>query len=163
MKKLPISYLELELCLEDHSREINQYYLDTETGDIITVDQSLHRQWEDGEDIAKEDLPPWQQDQFDSMMSVFNDVNEQRYKMAPEFDAIDEADAMRLFVRKVRNEKIADELVDALHGPKSFRRFRAVLNRNPDVRSQYDQFQEQERQVFLEQWLNEIGIEPEWK
>jgi len=163
MKKLPISYLDLELCLEDHTRDINQYYLDTETGEVITVDQSLYSQWEDGEDIDKDDLPPWQQDQFDSMMAVFNDVSEQRFKIVPEFDAIDEADAMRLFVRKVRNEKIADELFDALDGPKKFRRFRAVLNRYPDVRSEYDQFQEQDYKVFLEQWLNEIGIEPEWK
>lgn len=163
MKKLPISYLDLEHCLEDHTRDINQYYLDTENGDVITVDQSLLSQWEDGEEINKEDLPPWQQEDFDSMMAVFNDVNEQRYKMVPEFDAIDESETMRLFVRKVRNERIADELFDALHGPKSFRRFRAVLNRHPDVRSQYDQFREQEYQVFLEHWLKDIGIEPEWK
>ena len=162
MKKLPISYLDLELCLEDHTRDINQYYLDTETGEVITIDQSLYSQWEDGEEIEKEDLPPWQQDQFDSMMAVFNDVNEQRLKMVPEFDAIDEADTMRLFVRKVENRAITNELFDALDGPKSFRRFRAMLNRHPAVRSQYDQFQEQEYQVFLENWLQEIGIEPEW-
>jgi len=163
MKKLPITYLDLELCLEDYTRDINQYYLDTETGDVITVDRSLYSQWEDGEEIVKEDLPQWQQKDFDTMMAVFNDVNERRYKMVPEFDAIDEADTMRLFVRKVRDKAIADELFDALHGPKSFRRFRAVLNRHPEVRRQYDQFQEQEYQVFLEDWLNKIGIEPEWK
>lgn len=163
MKKLPISYLDLELCLEDHTRDINQYYLDTETGDVITVDQSLQSQWEDGEEIAKEYLPPWQQGNFDSMMAVFNDVNERHYKMVPEFDAIDEADTMRLFVRKVQDEAIANELFDALHVTKSLRRFRAVLNRYPDVQRQYDQIQEQERQVFLEDWLQEIGIKPEWK
>jgi hypothetical protein len=94
---------------------------------------------------------------------VFNDVNEQRYKMVPEIWAGDEADTMRLFVRKMKDDAIADELFDALHGPKSFRRFRAVLNRYPAVRNQYDQFREQEHQVFLENWLQEIGIEPEWK
>ena len=130
---------------------------------VITVDQYLYRQWEDGEEIVKEALPQWQQKDFDSMMAVFNDVNQQRFKMVPEFDAIDESETRRLFVPKVEDQAIADELFDALHGPKSFRRFRAVLNRYPKVRKQYDQFQEQEHQVFLENWLPEIGIEPEWK
>ena len=163
MKKLPISYLDLELCLEDHTRDINEYYLDTETGAVVIVDQSLYNQWEDGEEIEKEDLPPWQQKDFDSMVAVFKDVNEQRYKMVPEIMAMDEADIMRMFVRKVKNDVIADELFDALHGPKTFRRFRAALNQHPEVRKQYDNFKDQEYQVFLENWLHDIGIEPEWK
>lgn len=110
MKKFPISYLDLSLCLEDNSRDINEYYLDAETGEVITIDLYLYHKWEKGEKINKEDLPQWQQEKFDTMMAVFNDVSRQRYHPVPQIWPDDDADIMRRFMRTVRNEMIADEL-----------------------------------------------------
>jgi len=86
----------------------------------------LQSQWENEGEIAKEDLPQWQQEEFDTIMAVFNDVGEKRYHIIPSADAGESSDIMRRFARTVRNEKIADDLFDALQGPKSFRQFRAV-------------------------------------
>lgn len=95
-------------------------------------------------------------------MDVFNDVNEERYHIIPSVDAGEGADVMRQFARTVQNEKIADELFDALQGSKSFRRFRAVLNRYDEVRNNYHNFKEKCYLESLEEWLKEIGIMPEW-
>lgn len=161
MKKLKISTLITEYY-NDFSRDINEYYLDLQTGEIIVIDSFLYRQWEDGEEIVKEDLPQWQQDEYDTMMAVFNDVDEKRYIPIPSVDAGESADIMHRFARTVQNEKIADELFDALQGPKSFRRFREVLRRYDQVRNEYYDFREKCYLESLTEWLNDIGIEPEW-
>ncbi len=146
---------------DDFSRDINQYYLDTQTGETIVIDGYLKSQWEDGEEIIKEELPEWQQKEYDTMMAVFNDFKG-RFEEIPSVDPGESTDIMRRFVRTVKNQKIADELSDALYGPKSFRRFPEVLSRYHQVRNDYYEFREQCYLESLKEWLNDLGIEPDW-
>ncbi len=122
----------------------------------------LQSKFEENGELVKEDLPQWQQEDYEKMIAVFNDVGEKRYKIIPAIDAGESADIMRDFVRTVPNEKIADELFEALQGSKSFRRFRAVLNRYDEVRNEYYNFKEKCYLESLEDWLKELGIKPEW-
>jgi len=122
----------------------------------------LHSQWEDEGEIVKEDLPLWQQENYDTMMAVFNDIDEERYYGVPSVDVGESADIMRQFAKTGQNAKLADELFETLHGPKSFRRFRAVLNRNDKVKNDYYNFKEKCYQKSLEDWLKGLGIKPEW-
>jgi len=161
MKTLKITNLITEYY-DDFTRDINEYYLDTQTGDIIIIDSMLRSQWEDEGELVKEDLPQWQQQNYDEMIAIFNDVDEERYCGIPAVDVGESADIMRDFVRTVQNEKIADELFEALQGSKSFRRFRAVLNRYDEVRNEYYNFKEKCYLESLEDWLKELGIKPEW-
>ena len=161
MKTLKITNLITEYY-DDFTRDINEYYLDTQTGDIIIIDSMLRSQWEDEGELVKEDLPQWQQENYDEMIAIFNDVDEERYHGIPAVDVGESADIMRDFARTVPNEKIADELFEALQGSKSFRRFRAVLNRYDEVRNEYYNFKEKCYLESLEDWLKELGIKPEW-
>jgi len=161
LKTLKITNLITEYY-DDFTREINKYYLDTQTGEIIIIDSMLQSQWEDEGEIKKEDLAQWQQESYDEMMAVFNDVDEERYHGIPSVDVGESANIMRKFIHTVQNEKIADELFETLQGPKSFRRFRAVLNKYYEVRNNYHNFKEKCYLESLEEWLKEIGIKPEW-
>ena len=161
MKTLKISS-QITNYYDDFDRDTNQYYLDTKTGETIVFESFLQNRWEDGGEIVKEDLPQWQQDEYDTIMAVLNDVDRNRYHEIPSVDVGESSDIMREFARTVQNEKIADELFAALQGSKAFRRFRAVLNRYDKIRHAYSDYKEKCYLVSLEEWLHEIGIEPEW-
>ena len=70
MKTLKITNL-IAQYYDDFTREINKYYLDNQTGDIIFIDSMLRSQGDEEGEIEKEDLPQWQQNNYDSMMAVF--------------------------------------------------------------------------------------------
>lgn len=161
MKTLKIKTLITEYY-DNYTRDINEYYLDTQTGDIINIDLMLRSQWEDEGELVKEDLPQWQQENYEQMIAVFNDFDEERYCVIPSVDVGEGIDIMRDFTHTVKNQKIADELFGALQGRKSFSRFRAVLNRYPQIRNSYHEFKEKKYLESLEAWLKEIGIKPEW-
>jgi len=160
MKTLKITNL-LAKYYDDFTREFNTYYLDKETGEIIIIDSMLYNQWESGEEIKKADLPQWQQEDFETIIAALNDYGK-RYEAIPSVDPGETNDIMRQFVGTVKNQKIADELYDTLHGPKSFRRFRAVLKSYDQVRNQYYDFKNKCYLESLEEWLEDIGIKPEW-
>ena len=82
MKSLKIDLGDLIHPMQDQSRDINEYYLDTQTGEVIWVDRFLFDQIEAGEEPDMELVPDWQQKQLETMRAILEDT-EERYQRVP--------------------------------------------------------------------------------
>ena len=60
MKRLKVDFEEIAFCMEDQNRYDHDYYLDTKTGEVVTISGEVIRAIEDGDDEALEHLPDWQ-------------------------------------------------------------------------------------------------------
>ncbi|RLA98571.1 MAG: hypothetical protein DRG83_14320, partial [Deltaproteobacteria bacterium] len=78
MKSLKVDFYELIMAMQDQSRDINEYYLDTQTGEVIWVDRFLFDQIEAGKEPNMELVPAWQQKQLEAMRAILEDT-EERY------------------------------------------------------------------------------------
>ena len=83
MKSLKVDFYELIMAMQDQSRDINEYYLDTQTDEVIWVDRFLFDQIEAGEEPDMELVPAWQQKQLEAMRAILEDT-EERYQRVPE-------------------------------------------------------------------------------
>ena len=50
MKKLKADFEEIEFCMEDQNRFDHDHYLDTETGEVVTISGEVIRALEDGDE-----------------------------------------------------------------------------------------------------------------
>lgn len=162
MRQLPVSFFDLAVCLEDRDRKEYAYYLDTQTGEIIELNQMLYQELENREDLSPDDPDDWQPKELDEMIRVLQD-REGRYKAIPVIKAGVQLDMMRAFMHTIPEDAIVSELQAALHDHKAAKKFQQVLNHHQKYQGAYDRFIEDEQRKFLEQWLASVGIDPQWQ
>jgi hypothetical protein len=162
MKKLAISYVELSMCLEDKSRELSEYYLDVQTGDIIKTDCGIMQQWEEGEEITVEDFPDLPPEAFSEMLAVFSDTDKNRYFVVPKIWPENEKDIMNKFILKINDVNLSEKLVKLIYRPRALELFKDKLEPYPEILQNYYRFEENIYRDILVDWLYDIGIKPEW-
>ncbi len=162
MKTLTINFDDLYHPMHDQTREINDYYLDTETGELIYVDAMTFSRLEEDEELEPEDIPQWMEEDIPKMKAILEDQKD-RYLNVPAVDSHTSYDIMRRFIPTVEDEKIADALWDAINQRKPFRRFKDVLANHPDIFKQWDAFEEDAYKEIAAEWLKEEGFTVEWK
>jgi len=158
MKSLKIDLGDLIHPMQDQSRDINEYYLDTQTGEVIWVDRFLFDQIKAGKEPDMELVPDWQQKQLEAMRAIFEDT-EERYQRVPEVWSDKAYEIMVNFIRTVRNHRIADALWNAIEGRKPFRRFKDTLHRYPELLNTWYRFEEEAYKEIAKEWLDSLGIE----
>ena len=163
MNKIPISYVELSMCLEDKSREELEYYLDRETGNIIKVDCFLMQKWEAGEETTHEDFPDFQKEEYDAMISVLKDSEGKRYHGIPRIWPKNENRIIDDFINTIDNEQISEKLRKILKRPRAIMLIKDELFNQPGMLESYYRFEEKEYRKLLEDWVKSLLIEPEWK
>lgn len=157
MKRLKIEIDDVVLAREDFTRDINDYYLDLQTGEVVSVDNMLLSSVEEGE--VPDNLPDWQKHEIPIARAIA--AEDERYVYIPANDADESYRLMRDFVLyEVEDEEAAAKLEVAISGPGAFRRFKDVLMTYPEIEKKWFDYRGAKQRECTLEWLGEIGIEP---
>ena len=173
MRQLKIDLSELELAFDNYEGMIS-YYLDLETGEVISVsdeergllesiyesyydEQSETVDWESA--IEKEHVPDWQRELLikadrveagfgDRFISITSEGSHEGYR------------DMEAFIATVRNRRLQERLERAISGRGAFRYFKDVLLDYPAERERWFQFKQERLHQRILDWLEAHGITP---
>src|SRR3972149_5755748 len=172
-RRLAVDLSELESAFEDASWEMS-HYLDLETGQIVTLTDEIHQQWEDlfendesgldgpidlAEAVRKTDLPEWEKDaliEADQIEAGYGT----RYLGIPQSDSHEGYRDMEAFIATIPNEHMQDRLWRAIGGRGAFRNFKDVLADFPRERERWFEFKDTRLRRRVLAWLESQGIEP---
>lgn len=139
MKKVKTNKEELFGQFEFSSSEMT-FYLDTQTGEIVTISE-----FDDLEEEGK-------------TKELIEDEPE-RFIAFPEQDSRRGYDDMVDFTNALTNRELQDKLAIALNGQGCFRRFKDVLLDYPEEREAWFAFEGKRQRERFEEWLEDEEIE----
>jgi hypothetical protein len=173
MKNLKINFDEIQKAMEDVSRDVFDYYLDLETGDIISFSEEILGEVEsklyftDSEEIGdnieymefdeEPHIPVWMEDEVELILEILLD-DDNRYVRIPERSPLAAFRSMESFIETVNNPTLRQELSDSLDGKGAFRRFKDVLLKYPKERKQWHGYNAKTTRGEILEWLNSIGV-----
>jgi len=156
MKKLKVDAEDIAMIMENQDR-LGSYYLDTETGEVISIPEELMSALEEGESC--EGLPAWELELLPQAKEIFE--GNERYEEIPTRPSHEAYDVMVEFVSDVKDGRMRSRLESALHGKGAFRRFRDTLREYPEVEKEWFKFKDERDKEMVKEWLESIGIEME--
>ncbi|MFZ2098517.1 MAG: UPF0158 family protein [Anaerolineales bacterium] len=174
MRQLNIDMSELELAFEGGYETIS-YYLDLETGEVITVSEDtlgIHEtiyatyydeqaqtiDWESA--FESENVPDWQRELVRDADRVEAGIGVTIIAIPSESSSEGYSD-MEVFIDTVRNKSLRERLERAISGRGAFRYFKDVLLDYPAERERWFQFKHARLQQRMLEWLEEQGITPQ--
>jgi hypothetical protein len=121
-------------------------YLDPDSGEIITVTEEERRL---AEGKSLDDIPEWQREVLPKIRAV---LESDRFLELPDRFDIHEWSIMEGFARGHDNDRIRQELLDAIHGAGAFRMFRSLIRRL-GIEQNWYQFREERLAEIAREWL----------
>jgi hypothetical protein len=172
MRKLNIEISDLEMAF-DSSGEMTNYYLDIETGDVLSITDEDNRlleqlsenyydeetrtmDWEKA--FQEETIPEWQRDMLlkaDQIEAGFGS----RFIAIPSAEPGEGYRDMEAFISTVRNPHLQERLDRAISGCGAFRYFKDVLLEYPKERERWFQFKQDWLHQRIHDWLEAEEIE----
>jgi hypothetical protein len=173
MRQLKIELSELEMAFESGSEMIS-YYLDIETGEILSVsdeerdllesiyeshcdEQTQIVNWEAA--FAEEHIPDWQRERIQDANRV-EAGSSSRYIDIPSESSHEGYRDMEDFIFTVRNPRLQERLERAISGRGAFRYFKDAILDYPAERERWFQFKQDRLHQRILDWLDEQGIIP---
>ena len=173
MNELKVNYDEVQKAMEDISRDTFDYFLDTQTGEVITFSEEILNELknllydEDYEEMADEieyiefdqepEMPDWMFDEADLALEILLDSTS-RYIRIPERNSDTAFSVMKEFVQTVRNRDLQKKLLSALNGRGAFRRFKDILMAYPKERKRWHGYNAKASYKEISDWLHAHGI-----
>jgi yecA family protein len=139
MKTLPVRLVDLTAALEDHSRELLNYYFDTQSGEVVFLSDEM------GDSDKRRHI-------------VLN--NSERFVEIEPMDSRKGFAIMEQFIAMLPSTPLREKLQWSLEGPKPFRRFRDTLLKDLPVRDQWHEFHAESMRKIALEWLANLGIGP---
>ena len=140
-RKVRVDLKELRFAMEDATYE-HQYFLDTETGEVILVSEMF-----DDEEAERQ-------------LAEIDAAEPGRYLQVPRADSREGYDDMQDFIDTLSDEQLQELLNVAIQGRGAFRRFKDVLARHPAEQQRWFDFQAARLDARAREWLAEEGCEP---
>lgn len=137
--KIKIEKSMLEFAFENHSFD-TQYYLDIETGDIITKSDEVFEEEIDEEEIEN---------------------NPERFYYIESIESRRSFKIMEDFIYTIDDKKIKDDLNDSINRKKPFRSFKDRLYNYPEIQERWYKFYEEELEKIMIEWLQDNNINAE--
>jgi hypothetical protein len=131
-------------------------YLNTATGQIITISDEDRRLAE--EDVDLEQLPAWQRDELPEIRESVQALEDGRLLALPDKFEIHEWEIMRRFADGRDDQTQQHELTASIHGSGAFRRFHDCVRRL-GVQEEWFRFRDETLQQIAKDWLLARGIE----
>jgi hypothetical protein len=173
MRKLKIDMADLEIAFDYGSGMISAY-LDTETGEIISIsdddkfqlqviyesyydEQTETVDWESA--FREERVPDWQRESLRDADRIKADFSN-RFKAIPSQRSFEGYRDMEAFIATVRDPRLQVRLERAISGRGAFRYFKDVLLDYPTERKRWFQFQQDRLYQRMLDWLESEGISP---
>ena len=166
MRQLKINLTELEMAFDSYGEMIS-YYLDLETGEVISVsdeersllesiyesyydDQSETVDWESA--LEKEHVPDWQREQLQNADRIEAGLGDRFVSIQSE-DSHEGYRDMEAFIATVRSRRLRERLERAISGRGAIRYFKDVLLDYPTERERWFQFKRERLQQRILDWL----------
>jgi len=171
LKLLKIDINKIQKAMEDVSRDAFDYFLDLETGEVITVsvdvlekaEDSLYKTYDepitDEKEVEEFDMPEWVEKEVELAIKIFSD--EGRYLRIPERESKEAYGLMEEFTESVTELHPHDELLSALGSPNAFSRFKKALSDFPSYKEKWFAFNARAMKKTINDWLASIEIKPE--
>ena len=167
-KKLKIDLSTLELALDNHDSDI-EFYLDTETGDILEITEDTRLELHDFLDETEVDdedpaaviqaLKEEEEIELLELYQIDTDTSN-RYLEITSDDPRAGYRAMQSFIETLENRALQNHLANAIRAKGAFRNFKNTLSRYPkELESWYAYKSALDRQSAL-RWLELNGLEP---
>jgi len=149
-------------------------YLDTETGEVLFVDEDTSRRLENlltDEDHleailatvqASTHLSDTDREQMMDAATIEGDADN-RYRMILKQDSRYGYQDMQGYIWSLEDEHLRELLEVAIQGSGAFRRFKDVLSRYPEAQEIWFRFRDERENRRMTDWLASQGIEPEFE
>ncbi|MEW6002034.1 MAG: UPF0158 family protein [Nitrospirota bacterium] len=176
MKRLRLGFDEIQKAMEDIVRDNFDYFLDCETGEVLTLSENIFeeiklRLYEGDYDEIKEDveyiefdegpdLTDWMEEEVEMALEILLDETG-RYIRIPERESPEAFRIMAAFMETVKDPILKQELSIALNGKGAFRKFKDVLLDYPKERKRWHGYNAKAMKKVITEWLRSIGIEEE--
>ena len=166
MRELKIDISDLEMAFDGGFEDIH-YYLDLETGEIITVTdeersllESIYESYYDqqtqsvdwGAAFQDERVPGWQHHRLQDADRVEKGFGSRFITIPPDSSHEGYRD-MEDFIASVDSLHLQNRLAHAIRGRGAFRRFKDVLLETPSARERWFQFKQERLQQRILDWL----------
>ena len=135
--------------------EMSRSYLNTKTGEVVTIMEESFTAAEDGEPL--EDIPEWQHDNIKMAKEILDSKDDTFLDLPTKYD-FHEYRVMEEFCVSVEDQEISDALYSAIKGRGTFRRFKDALHRF-GVQDQWFKFRDEALKQFAIDWCRENDIE----
>ena len=127
-------------------------YLNRKTGEVYSL---MDDEVEQFEEISNTDsMPQWQRDELPKIQEVL--TGDDWLPLPNNFD-VHEWSIMKDFSHAIDDQKLRDELLQAIHGNGAFRHFKRIIQEH-DVDERWFQFKSEALQQIVAGWLDANGI-----
>ncbi len=173
MKTLMIDFDELQKAMEDTVRDAFDYFLDTETGEIIILSEDILSRargllsegidedmadYEEVEFDVPVEVPEWMEDEIELALYIFL-YEKDRYARIPERVTDNGYKTMKDFTEKLEDLPLKQRLLSLLDGPGVFRKFKDALDPYPKLKKLWYGFNAKIARDEMKEWLRTLSIE----
>jgi hypothetical protein len=177
MKRLKVDLDEIQKAMEDIEREAFDYYLDTETGDVVILSEDIiskaHLMLAGSfdEDMADYDevefdvdctVPDWIEDEVELALNIFV-LDKEHYERIPERGSRGGYAAMSEFTEGLKDSGLKYELQNIIDGKGAFRRFKDALDVHPAEKKRWYGYNAKLARREILEWLRSVGVDVEKK
>ncbi len=167
-----IDFDEIQKAMEDIGREAFDYFLDTETGDVVILSEDILQRaqailsesydedmagYEEIEFDEEVELPDWAEDEVELALEVFLN-HEARYVRIPERRSDAVFQAMRGFTASLENQELRLMLDAIADGKGAFRKFKDILDDYPKEKKQWYGYSAKMARQEILTWLRSVGL-----
>jgi hypothetical protein len=173
MKRLKVDLDEVQKAMEDIERDAFDYFLDTETGDVVILSEDIiskaHMMLAGSfdEDMADYDevefdvdctVPEWIEDEVELALDIFVHDKE-RYERIPERRSKGGYAAMKEYTESLKDSELKCELQNIIDGKGAFRRFKDALDRHPAEKKRWYGYNAKLARREILEWLSSLGVD----
>ncbi len=128
-------------------------YLNKKTGEIVSIGEDEIEAAENDE--IDEETSEWHEDNIKIACEILN--TDDYIALPAQFD-INEYGMMEKFCLSVKNQKISDDLYNAIKGRGAFRRFKDKIQEH-DIEQEWYQYRDKLYREIAKQWCEENAID----
>lgn len=129
-------------------------YINTQTGDVITLSREEIRAAEDEESLEK--FPDWQRENIERAIEIIED-EEGIYLDFTLRNEYHEYEIIEEFIGTIHEEEIREELYEAIQGRGAFRRFKDGIIEH-GVEKQWYEYKDKKIKELVIEWCKEHDI-----
>lgn len=129
-------------------------YINTQTGEVITITREELRAAEDEEPLEK--YPDWQRENIEQAIKIVED-EDGAYLYFTLRNDYHEYEIVEEFIGTLSEAEVRDELFEAIQGRGAFRRFKDGI-REHDVEKQWYEFKEKKIKELVIEWCKENNL-----
>lgn len=157
MKALTVDFSLIAQCMRDLARESNEYFLDKNSGQVISISRDLIRSLTADNLEDRENLPEWDAQMIPIARKIVLEGSPS-FVRVPELYGRPGHQFRLAFTETVRTPKLKQRLRLALKGRGSCKRFKEILKESPDEQRRWTLFHENCWKEKISRWLESISI-----